>query len=192
MPLSVVSGAASSYDANIIRFSGLAAWYLLISVVVVGTTAAGNVARHSVTLKRKYLIHRVLSRLLYLTVALHVWTIFVASFKGWQLADVTEIGWGTLARNCGVTAAYLLIVVAASNMTRSRYPTQWRIIHHTFPFVILVLATVHGVAAGPDHDRLAIVVPSVVALTVLGMIFAIRSYGTHTKTKFPQKRRYVQ
>jgi len=170
-----------SNDTDIIRITGLTAWYLLVATVTVGVTSVGNLARQSVRANNQMRIHRILGRFFYGALALHVYTILNGKFRGWSLQDVTQIGWGTVARNCAVTAMYLTIVVALSQSFKRSRPRQWKMVHRSVPFAIVILATIHGVLAGPDRN-LWIYLPAVSALTVLGMIFLIRSYESHARS----------
>jgi len=177
---------------TLIRVSGLFAWYMLILEVMVGVIATGGMARAFVKVTDKHRLHRVISWVLVGAVAIHISTIVLSKYdpKGtvWTIGYLTEVGWGTVARNCAVVALYLLIAVMLVCVGKRWVPKKlWTRFHHSVPFIILVLATIHGLGAGTDSYTYPVMLPAVVALTILGMIFTVRRYNTFARRKNRRK-----
>lgn len=179
---------------TVIRVSGLVAWYLLNLEIMVGAMAASGVGRLAVSPTRKLVVHRAfLSWALVVAVAVHIATIVFSHYKGWGVNMVSGIGFGTLARNMGVLAAYLLLVVVLVGSLRHYLPRwAWNVLHRGLPLVALVAATIHGLGAGTDSRDPQIIYPAIVTLTVLGTIFIARGYARHARMIRARGRRHIQ
>lgn len=182
---------------TVIRVSGLIAWYVLNVEVMVGYMASGGVARLLVTPKHKFRVHNIVSWTLLVTVLVHVSTIVLSRYKPngtvWTLQYVTQIGWGTLARNCAVAAMYLLFAIILMCVFKKIIPRRaWIRIHHTLPFIILVLATIHGLGAGTDSRDPQIIYPAIATLTVLFAILTARRYSGYARKIKGRGKRQIQ
>jgi hypothetical protein len=171
--------------AGSIQISGLAAWYLLVGEVTLGVFAAGGVARLIVSPRRRWTLHTVLSWALVAAIAVHVGCILVGHYQGWGVGMVTEMGFGTVGRNCAVAATYLLLLVIVARYVHKIRPHRWwKRFHRLVPFPLLALGTVHGLLAGTNSTTLPVIVPGTVAVTALGAVTAARWYS-----RFARKRR---
>jgi hypothetical protein len=178
-----------------IRVSGLVAWYLLNLEVLLGTIAAGGMARLFVRPQLKFRLHSLVSWVLLVMVLVHATTIVLSHYHPdgvvWTLSFVTEIGWGTLARNAAVIAMDLLFVIVLLSILRAWVPKKvWIRLHRVIPFVILVLATIHGLGAGTDSMDPQIIYPAIVTLTLLPCILIARRYAVHARAVAQQAREY--
>lgn len=177
-----------------IRVSGLVAWYLLNLEVMAGVMASSGVARLIGSVPLKLLVHkRVLSWALVVALSIHVGLILSSRYKGWGADMVTEMGFGTLARNMGVLAIYLLLVVGLAGAVRQSLPVWlWTILHRWLPLIVVVAATIHGLGAGTDSQDAQIMGPGIATLTVLLAILVARKYAAHARTLKTRGRRQLQ
>lgn len=177
-----------------IRASGLVAWYLLNLEVMAGVMASSGVGRLVGSIPLKLLVHkRVLSWALVVALAVHVGVILSSRYQGWGADMVTEMGFGTLARNMGVLAIYLLLIVGlAGAVRRSLPPRLWTVLHRWLPLLVVVAATIHGLGAGTDSQDAQIMGPGIATLTVLVTIFVARKYAAHARVLKARGRRRLQ
>jgi hypothetical protein len=173
----------------VILIAGLIAWYLLVFQVLLGAVYAAGLGRLIIAPRRKLRIHRWTATGLLTAVAVHVSAIVLTRFHGWGPAQVLEVGPGSIARNCGVVAFWLLLVIAVG---------RWRPVFlglgprlggqlHRLAYVVLILGTVHGVLAGPDAASLAVAGPGIACLTALLATFLGRY---HKRLQRRQARRH--
>lgn len=176
-----------------IRVSGLVAWYLLNLEVAVGVMTAGGVAKHFGAPRRRVKSHKMVSWFFVLAVATHVGAIVWSHYHGWGVDMVTGMGWGTVARNAGVFAMYLLLVIMlVASLKRFIPPRLWTFQHRALPLLLLVSATTHGLGAGTDSRDPQIIYPAIVTLTILLSIFSARKYAAHAQAIKARGRRKVQ
>jgi hypothetical protein len=172
-----------------IRITGLVAWYLLVGDVICGTMIRGGVARITVAYPRKFLAHRVLGWTLLAAVALHISAILYQHYKGWGFWQVAIPSLaGPLGRDLGVVATWLVVVILALAVLKRRIPKrQWHWIHRRVTFVLLALGTAHGLVAGSvsQGTQLPVILPAVVALTLLASVGVVRANvtATHRRTR---------
>jgi hypothetical protein len=169
----------------IVRVTGLAAWYLLIADVIVGTMIRGGIARVTVAFPRKFAAHRILGWVLFASVIVHIFAILNQHYHGWGIAQVAVPSpSGPLSRDCGVIAAWLLVIVIALAVFKQRVPNRlWHWIHRRIPFILLAFGTLHGLLAGGIDQgiELPVIAPAIVALTLLLSVFLVRANTTATR-----------
>ena len=171
-----------TWDALIVD-SGLAAWFLLCAEIIVGVTLQSGTARYALNHRRKNGLHRAISWLLLAVFGIHIETIVDSNYLGWGLNMVTVMGFGTLARETGVAAAWALVIVVVAGWAKPHIPrTLWTVSHRYGTFTVLVLATIHGVYAGMGLHSLRIIVPGVATLTFVASIFIARWYAAFART----------
>lgn len=167
---------------TVIRVTGIIAWDLLVVDATIGVMAAGGVARSTMSPRGKYRWHTIIGWALMVMILVHVLTIVLSSYQGWGWNMVTEVGFGTVGRNAGVVAAYLLIVVFLAAILKKWLPKRLGVaFHHFAPFFVILFATIHGLLAGSDASTPQIILPGVVCLTILGTVFVVRGSVTHTR-----------
>jgi hypothetical protein len=180
-----------------IRITGLVAWYLLVGDVICGTMMSGGVARITVAYPRKFLAHRILGWTLLAAVAVHISSILYQHYKGWGFWQVAiPSPAGPLGRDLGVVATWLLVVILVLAMLKKRIPKrQWHWIHRRVTFVLLALGTAHGLVAGSlsQGTQLPVILPAVVALTLLVSVCLVRANvtATHRRTRHTALHRRV-
>jgi hypothetical protein len=176
-------GAINVHSDTIIQASGLVAWYLLVAEVMLGMMTAAGIARITpIKIRSKWRLHTIISWMLLAVVGIHILAILLTHWNGWTIAYITTWGWGTLARNAAVIATWLLLVVVLTSALKTYIPLKvWQFIHRTGPVIVLALATFHGLYASGGSHRLPIIVPGVMALTLLASVFIIRLYLNHVK-----------
>jgi hypothetical protein len=182
-------------EVAVIMIAGLVAWYLLVFQVLLGVIYAAGMGRLMITPRWKLRLHRWAASGLLAAVGTHVSAIVLTHFRGWGLAQVLMIGPGTVARNCGVAAFWLLLVVAAgrwSPIFSSLGPRLGRQVHR-LSYPMLLLGTVHGVLAGTNAQSLAVAGPGIVGLTALAAAFLNRYHKTLTRRRRARRRaRHLQ
>jgi predicted ferric reductase len=135
------------------RSSGLVAYLLLSSSVVVGVLMAG---RTKFTWPRFAVeeVHRFLAILTGVFVVLHGSTLLLDSVVPTSLSKELvpfTSSYKPFAVGLGVTAAELMAAVGISNAFRKQLPhTVWRRVHY-LTLLVWVLATGHGILAGTDR-----------------------------------------
>ena len=180
-----------------IRITGLVAWYLLVGDVICGTMISGGVARITVAYPRKFLAHRILGWTLLAVVAAHISSILYQHYKGWGFWQVAVPSpAGPLGRDLGVVATWLLMVILVLTIGKKHIPKrQWHWIHRRVTFVLLALGTTHGLFAGSvsQGTQLPVILPAVVALTLLASVCLVRANvtATHRRAQHTVRHRHV-
>lgn len=170
-----------------IDVTGIVAWVLLCADVLVGSMSAGGMARYPLSGRNKLRWHPRVGLLLLATVAAHIGLILVDRYKGWDWHDVLQVGEGsggndTLARNCAVTALWLLLILLTVTTAKTYIPRRWwQRTHRYGALTILVLATIHGLYAGTGHHGLFTFVAASAALTFLASAWIVRWSLRHTR-----------
>lgn len=172
-----------------IDVTGIVAWLLLCADVLVGSMFAGGVARYPLAPRSKIRWHRRVGWLLAVVVGGHIGLILGVRYKGWDWHDVLQVGQGsggndTLARNCGVVALWLLLILLAVTIAKTYMPRRWwQWTHRYGALTILVLATIHGLYAGTGHHGLFTFVAASAVLTFLASAWIVRWSLRHTRTR---------
>jgi sulfoxide reductase heme-binding subunit YedZ len=134
------------------RSSGLLAYLLLSSSVVLGVLMAGR-ARFTWPRFAVEEMHRFLAILTGVFVVIHGSALLLDSVVPTTLFQELvpfTTGYRPFAVGLGVTAAELMAAVGISNAFRKRLPrTVWRRVHY-LTLAVWVLATGHGLLAGTD------------------------------------------
>ena len=173
-----------------ILIAGLAAWYLMVFQVLLGAVYAAGMGRLMIAPRIKLRLHRWSAIGLAAAVGTHVSAILLTRYRGWGFVQVLEVGRGPIARNCGVVALWLLIVVTLS---------RWRPVFgklgpvigrrvHLLAYPLLVLGTLHGLLAGPNTGSLAVAGPGIAALSGLAAAYVGR-YHKNLAGRRTRKRR---
>ena len=137
------------------RAAGIAAYFLISFVVVLGLTMARN-AR----LRRwpKYAledVHRFAGLLVGTFLVIHVVTIAIDAWLPFSFASIVlpfVSRYRPVWVAFGIVAAELLLALAIANHYRDRLPYRfWRRTHY-LNFAVWTLATIHGIASGTDRS----------------------------------------
>jgi DMSO/TMAO reductase YedYZ heme-binding membrane subunit len=169
----------------VIEIAGLAAWYLLVAQVLLGTIYAAGMGRLLIAPRLKLRLHRWMTVALLAAVVLHVAAVLIKHFHDWTLAQALEVGPGSFAHNCGALALWLLVLVAASRVRLFGIgfsPAARRQLHR-LSYLVLVFGTVHALLAGPDAGSLAIAGPGIACLSALAAALLGRYHKSLAKSR---------
>jgi sulfoxide reductase heme-binding subunit YedZ len=143
----------SGFDWYAARAAGVVAYALLTSGVLLGVLLAGRARLPRWPAFAVTDVHRFLSILTGVFIAIHVWALLLDRYAHVSVATLVVPGatsyrpfWLAL----GTVALELLLAVAASNLLRKRIGhMRWRRVHY-LTFVVWIASTAHGVGAGTD------------------------------------------
>lgn len=173
-PLPTIPGTSPWTTA---RASGLTALLALALGMVFGLLVATGAADRLIRRGLAIEIHRWLSSVSLVLIAIHVVVLTTDRFVGFDLLDVLVpfiSSYRRVAVGVGVLAAYGAVVVHASFDLRARIGAKtWRKLHY-LSFFVFVSAVTHGVFAGSDSTVAGIQVLYVVSGTVVGLLVLYR------------------
>ncbi len=173
-PLPTISGTSPWTTA---RASGLTALLALALGMVFGLLVATGAADRLIRRGRAIEIHRWLSSVSLVLIAIHIVVLTTDRFVRFDLLDVLVpflSSYRRMAVGVGVLAAYGAVVVHASFDLRARIGAKtWRKLHY-LSFFVFVSAVTHGVFAGSDSTVAGIQVLYVVCGTVVGLLVLYR------------------
>jgi methionine sulfoxide reductase heme-binding subunit len=159
------------------RASGMVSWVLLCASCLWGMLMITRMLKPADRPAWLLDLHRWLGALTVITTGLHIAGLVADNFVyfGWSEVLVPQASpWKTEAVSAGVVALYLLVLVQASSLAMKHLPRKlWRGIHLS-SYLALVLATVHGFAAGTDAGAKLVVLIATAALAVLSFAFVAR------------------
>jgi DMSO/TMAO reductase YedYZ heme-binding membrane subunit len=132
-------------------------------------------------------MHRYLSALAIVFLAVHVGAIIADSFVHFTLGDVLipfATDWHPLAVAWGIIAMYLIVAIEVTSLFRHRISNAaWRGIHLA-SYLVLAVSTIHLLTAGTDAGD---VLPEVLAIT-LGVVVVFGSAMMLTWRSAPKER----
>lgn len=135
------------------RATGLVAWGLAVASILIGLALASRALGGRPKAPRLLALHRWTGGLTIAFTVGHVAAIVGDSYVHFGVADVLvpfASGWRTSAVAWGVIAAWLLVAIELTSLQMRRLPKKaWRAIHLS-SYLVAVLSTVHGFAAGTD------------------------------------------
>lgn len=156
---------------HLARSSGWVAWILLGCTVVWGALAAGRMVAGRTMPRWLLELHRHLSWLTVVLLAVHLGALLADDYVEFGVADVLLPGassWRPTAVAWGVLALWLVVIVQVSSLPRLRVGRRWwRRRLHLLSYPAWCLAALHGVQAGTDADT------TVVRLLVAAMVTAV-------------------
>ncbi len=166
------------------RGAGLMTWAVAATAMVVGLVMAGRLAGRRPGFPWLLDLHRFLSGLTFVFLALHLVTLWADSFVefGWlELFVPFTSSWRPTAVAWGIGAMYLMAAVQATSLVKDRLPNRvWHGIH-LLSYPTTVFGTVHAWQSGSDVENPLVLAAGlallalIVGLTVV-RLFALR-YG---------------
>ena len=173
------------------RASGMVAWLFAIASILWGlalsTRALGKQPRAPWLLD----LHRFLGGATIVLTLVHIGALIADSYVTFDVVDVLvpwASQWRTAAVAWGVIALWLLLAVQLSSMFMKRLPKRlWRGVHLS-SYVVAILATVHGLAAGADAEHPAVVLAWPVASAAIIFFTAYRVFGPGRRGDVPAAR----
>ena len=155
---------------HLARSAGWVAWLLLGCTVVWGALAAGRMVAGRTMPRWLLELHRHLSWLTALLLAVHLAALLADDYVEFGIADVLvpwSTAWRPTAVAWGVIALWLVAIVQVSSLPRLRVARRaWRRIH-LLSYPAWCLAALHGVQAGTDAAA------PLVRLLVAAMVTAV-------------------
>jgi hypothetical protein len=137
------------------RASGVAAYVVLTTSVVLGMTMAGKAQLRRWPRFAVEDVHRFAGLLVGSLIGVHVLTIAADSFLPFSLTQLVvpfTARYRPLWTGLGIFAAELLLALAITNHYRKRLPYRfWRTLHY-LNFVVWSVASLHGMLAGTDRS----------------------------------------
>ncbi len=143
----------SGLDWYAARAAGVVAYALLTSGVLLGVLLAGRARLPRWPAFAVTDVHRFLSLLTGVFIAIHVSALLLDRYAHVSVATLVVPGASSYRPfwlACGTVALELLLAVALSNLFRKRLGhVRWRRVHY-LTFGVWIAATAHGIGAGTD------------------------------------------
>lgn len=167
----VASGKLTWYIA---RSSGLVAWAVMTSSVVLGLATAARLIRRKGAPAWMLELHKFLGILTLSFTAIHVAALVADNFVhfGWTetLVPLTS-SWRRWGVGWGVTGMYLLAAVEISSWMMQRIPRRIWYAIHLASIPMLAMTTAHGLMTGAD--RASLVVQWVCLTSIMLSVFTV-------------------
>jgi predicted ferric reductase len=157
------------------RAAGFVSLLLLAASVCVGIALSLKLRSPRFPMFLTEGLHRYLSTVLLVFVAIHVVTLFLDPFARFSLADMLipfASTYRTLWMALGICAAELTVALALSVYVRRWIGYKaWRLIHYG-TYSLFPLALLHGIGTGTDSHRWwGIAIYAITGLVVVAMVF---------------------
>jgi predicted ferric reductase len=181
---------SGNFPWYVARASGLVGWGLLAAATLWGlalsTKVLGKRPRPNWILD----LHRWLGGVALIFTGVHVVALLADQYVHLGLNAVLvplASKWHPVALAWGVVAFYLLVAVELTSLARARLPKRlWRRVHFA-GFLLFVMATIHGLAAGTDTKSAAArVVVATVGSVFVGLTAARISESVRTPQPAPR------
>lgn len=160
------------------RATGLVAWGLAVASILLGLALASRALGKKPPAPWLLALHRWTGGLTIAFTLGHVGALVGDSFVHFGWADVLvpfASEWRSTAVAWGVIAMWLLIAIQLTSLQMRRLPKRlWRAVHLT-SYLVAVLATVHGFAAGTDTRSGAFAWVAVVAIGSMAFFAVYRA-----------------
>ena len=170
------------------RSAGLVSWALLSASVIFGLLLSSKVMGKAVKPNWLQDLHRGLSGLAVIFVAVHVAGAIGDNFIHFGALDVTvpfASSWRPTAIAWGVVSMYLVAAVEITSLLRKRIPkAMWRKVHF-LSFPLFLTATAHGITAGTDMAHTAGIVVAATVTAIIAGLTTLRVIDEMDKAKNP-------
>jgi predicted ferric reductase len=182
----ILSGTLPWYIA---RAAGLVSWALLACATLWGLALSTKVLGRRPRPNWLLDMHRWLGGTALAFTGVHVLALLVDQYTHFGLTAILipfASAWHPVAVAWGVVAGYLLLAVELTSLARSHLSKKvWRRVHAA-SFLLFVMATVHGLAAGSDTKSAAARIVALAVSTVFVGLTAVRvAEATRTRTDVP-------
>jgi len=171
------------------RATGLVAWALAVASILLGLALASRALGKKPPAPWLLALHRWTGGLTIAFTLGHVGALVGDSFVPFGWADVLipfASEWRSTAVAWGVIAMWLLVAIELTSLQMRRLPKRlWRAVHLS-SYLVAVLATVHGFAAGTDTRSGAF---AWVAVAAIGSMAFFAVYRTLAPIKGARARR---
>jgi len=170
------------------RSAGLVSWALLSASMILGLLLSSKVLGKKVKPNWLQDLHRGLSGLSAVFVAVHVAGAVGDNYLHFGAAEVLvpfASAWRPWAMAWGVVTMYLLIAVEGTSLLRKHLPKSiWRKVH-ILSFPLFLTATAHGLTAGTDLATNAGIAVAALATAAIAGLTAMRVVDELDKAKRP-------
>lgn len=168
------------------RATGMVALVLLTAIIVLGVLGPLRVASDRWPRFAIRTVHRDVSLVTLLVIALHVVAMVLDTYVSIPLS-AGVLPWGSsfspLWTGLGAVAFDLMIAIVVTSLIRKRLGFRtWRFVHW-FAYVSWPLAVAHGLATGSDSNAVWALAVTIVCIGVVAMTVAMRvQYGVSAQT----------
>ena len=171
---------ASTWAWYFSRATGMVALVLLTAIIVLGVLGPLRVSTELWPRFAIRTVHRDLSLLALLVIAIHVVTIVADSYVKVPLSAAV-LPWGSsllaVLDGLGALAFDLMIALVVTSLLRSRLGFRtWRFIHWS-AYVSWPLAVAHGIATGTDTSAAWALATTVLCIAIVAIAVAMRVQG---------------
>jgi DMSO/TMAO reductase YedYZ heme-binding membrane subunit len=159
MTHAVVSALGPRTTWYIARASGLTAWCLVLTSVLLGLIMSSKPRWKGLPPAWRLDLHRFLGALAVFFTGLHVAALMIDPSVPFRVVDVLVpfvSTWRPDAVAGGVVALYLIVVVEVTSLMMRRLPRRWWHRIHLSSLVLLAAATAHGLMSGTDMGNRAV------------------------------------
>ena len=174
----------------IARAAGLVSWTLLAAATLWGLALSTKVLGKRPRPNWLLDMHRWLGGTALAFTAVHVIALLGDQYTHFGLSSILvplASKWHPVAVAWGVVAFYILLAVELTSLAKARISKKlWRYVH-TGSFLLFVMATIHGLAAGTDTKSLgARIVVIAVSSVFVGLTSARIAEVVHPEPKQPR------
>lgn len=159
------------------RSAGLLTWATACASIILGLVMSTRKVGRKTNGPWVLDLHRFLSGLTIIFMALHMFALWADSFVtfGWAALLVPGASdWRPLPVAFGVLAFWILIGVEVSSLVKNHIPHQWWKALHLGSYAVAILGTVHGLTAGSDVGNPIVRVLGAVTLLVIVVLTVLR------------------
>jgi methionine sulfoxide reductase heme-binding subunit len=182
----IAAANASTWSWYFARATGFVALILLTGIIVLGVLGPLRVVSDSWPRFAIRTVHRDVSLLALLVIAIHVITLVLDSYVSIPLSAAV-LPWGSsfspFWTGVGAIAFDLMIAIVVTSLVRRRlgYRT-WRFVHW-FAYASWPLAVAHGIATGTDSTTAWALCITIACIAIVMMAVVTRmQYGTAART----------
>jgi DMSO/TMAO reductase YedYZ heme-binding membrane subunit len=173
------------------RASGMVAAVVLVSSLVLGVLVATRALRAIDSPAWVLAMHRWLSAMACLFVAIHLLTLVGDNYVyfGWkELFVVGGSAWKTAPVALGVVAMYLLVVVQGTSLLQRHLSRRWWKGLHYLGYLAVWLTSLHGSFAGTDASNRVYRAVAIVLTVVAVLAAVVRAVIGTTRHQAARKR----
>jgi predicted ferric reductase len=141
------------------RSAGTVAYVLLSGSTVWGLLQSSKIAKEVIPAGLSFAMHNILSWLALLFIGLHALVLLFDNYYAYSLPDLSVPFIGPYRPawvGLGIISFYMMLMITISFQLRTKIGQRsWRTLHY-LSFVVYLLATIHGLTAGTDSNKLGI------------------------------------
>ncbi len=162
------------------RSSGIVAWALLASSVLLGLALSTRAMGKRPTPGWLQDLHRGVGGMAVVFTGLHLTGLVADSYVHFGIVDLLvpfAASWKPGAVAWGVVGLYVLLAVELTSLLRRRLSTRWWRRIHLLSFPLYIVATAHLLTAGTDATSPLLLVPVFASLVLVATLTYVRIFG---------------